>query len=194
MGDEVNNERQAAEDESSAPVLLASPEDLTSIDLAKALAGLDHADDLALERALNNAAKSADEVGDAAGARGYRLLALLCTLHLRVDDPAEPWGPRFVGPEGRSYTASDFRGEQNAVLAGIIDGIAHPALRARIADVVWYNDRKQGGAAAAAIAAYSETIERRLDGTYNRGIDCGQHGWRPTRAHSTVTPATSGGR
>lgn len=168
MGDEANDEHDATEDESSAAVLLASAEDLASIDLEKALEGLDRADDLALEGALDRAAKAADEAGHAARARGYRLLMFLCTLHLQVEDPAEPWGPRFVGPEGRSYTASDFRGEQNAVLAGIIDGIAHPALRARIADVVWYNDRKQGGAAAAAIAAYSETIERRLDGTYAR--------------------------
>src|SRR5690606_21262558 len=86
MAEETNeaiDEPDMAEDEPSAAVLLASAEDLASIDLEKALAGLDHADDLALEQALNSAAKSADEAGDAAGARGYRLLMFLCTLHLR---------------------------------------------------------------------------------------------------------------
>ncbi|MXO58907.1 DUF4209 domain-containing protein [Altererythrobacter salegens] len=169
--DEVTDEEEGAAEESATPVLLASADDFAAIDLVKALEGVDRADDLALEQAFNRAAEAADEAGDAAGARGYRLLMFLCTLHLRVEDPAEPWGPRFVGPEGRSYTASDFRGEQNAVLADVVDGIAHPALRARIADVVWYNDRKQGGAATASIAAYSEIIQRRLGGTYARPFE-----------------------
>lgn len=155
-------------DEVSTPVLLASAEDLASIDLDKALAGFDRADDYALEDALNEAAKNAAARGDQGVERGYQLLSFLCTLHLKVEDPAEPWGPRFQGSTGRSYTASDFRGEQNAILAGIIQTIAHPGLRARIADVVWYNDRKQGAAAVVAVEAYCKAIEGRLDGTYAR--------------------------
>lgn len=163
---DTNSGQSEEKVKASAEVLLASAEDLAEIDLEKALLGIERADDHALEQALERAAKLADEAGDAASARGYRLLMFLCTLHLRENDTAETWGPRFRGPEGRSYTASDFRGEQNGLLAGFIDKIAHPALRARVADVVWYNDRSQGVAAAAAIQAYCDSIESRLSGTY----------------------------
>src|SRR3546814_3920288 len=119
--------------------------DLT-LDLTAALDDLDRADDHALERALDSAREKAEGRGDTAAQRGYRLLSTLCTFHLRVEDQAEVWAPRWQGPDGRSYTASDFRGEQTAILADMVATIPHPALRARVADVVWYNDRKIGRA------------------------------------------------
>lgn len=150
----------------TAAEIIASADDLASIDLSAALAGLERADEYALETALIAAVKSAEEVGNEAQARGYRLLMLLCTLHLRIEDPGEPWGPRWQGPEGRSYVASDFRGEQTAALAGYLEHIGHPALRARVADVVWYNDRRQSAAASRAIDAYCAAVRGRLDGAY----------------------------
>lgn len=161
MGDE-----QEVEVGSTASVIHASADDLNAIDLDKVLEGFDRADEYALEQTLGVAAKAAADEGNTAQVRGYQLLMFLCSFSLKVEDPGEPFGARFVGPEGRSYMASDFRGEQNAALAEMAEGIKHPALRARVADVVWYNDRKQGAAAAAAIAGYSETIRHRLDGTY----------------------------
>jgi hypothetical protein len=151
-----------------ASLVLASADDLSILDLKTALSGLNRADDHALEQALNQAAKEAEERGDLASQRGYRLLSILCTFHLRVDDQGEAWGPRWQGSEGRSYTASDFRGEQTAILAGIAESIAHPALRARVADVAWHNDRARGPMASLAIHAYCEVIERRVEGSYVR--------------------------
>ncbi|MFK3889215.1 DUF4209 domain-containing protein [Sphingomonas sp. NPDC079357] len=157
------------EQETDPPsVVLASLADLASADIAAALDGLDHADDHALERALDHAAKEAEARGASPAQRGYGLLSILCTLHLRVEDQAAVWGPRWQGPEGRSYTASDFRGEQTAILAEMAGAITHPALRARVADVVWHNDRARRAAANLAVEAYCELIERRLDGSYVR--------------------------
>jgi hypothetical protein len=168
LGDEASVDPQAESDESPASSVLASAADLATLDLATVLDGLECVDDHTLEQALDHAVQDAEARGDADAQRGYRLLSILCTFHLRVEDPAEAWGPRWQGPEGRSYTASDLRGEQTAILAGTIDSIAHPALRARVADVVWYNDRSQGAAATSAVEAYCEVIERRLKGTYVR--------------------------
>lgn len=150
------------------PLTLASPADLASVDLTAAFDGLDHADDHALEQALNRAAENAEARGDGAALRGYQLLSILCTFHLHVEDQAEVWGPRWQGSERRSYMASDFRGEQTAILADMAGTIPHPALRARVADVVWSNDRAQGAAGMLAVEAYCELIERRLDGSYVR--------------------------
>ncbi len=146
--------------------LVASTDDLAATNLSAALDGLERADEYVLETALLAAMKAAEAADARDQERGYRLLMLLCTLHLRIEDPAEPWGPRWQGPDGRSYTASDFRGEQTVVLADFVDRIVHPALRARVADVVWYNDRRRAGAALSAINAYCEAVRGRLDGTY----------------------------
>ncbi|WP_162249560.1 DUF4209 domain-containing protein [Rhizobium sp. Root149] len=151
--------------------VFASADDLASIDVDAILHGLDRADEYALETAFIEAVKAAEAAGLDSQARGYRLLLLLCMLHLRTDDPAEPWGPRWQGPNGRSYTASDFRGEQTAILVAFIEKVTHPTLRARIADVVWYNDRRQGKAAQTAIEAYCEVVRGRLDGTYMARIN-----------------------
>jgi hypothetical protein len=51
-----------------------------------------------------------------------------------------------------------------ATLSGSAQSI--PGSVPRVADVVWYNDRKQGVAAAVAVEAYCEAIQGRLDGTY----------------------------
>jgi hypothetical protein len=153
-------------EETTTPVILASLEDFRAIDLPSILGGLDRADDHAIETALNQAAEVADGDGRADAARAYRLLMFVCTFHLRVEDRAEAFGPRWRSETGRSYIPSDFRGEQNQILATVMKDIAHPALRARIADVVWYNDRKQGAAAALAIAAYCQVVRNRLDGIF----------------------------
>lgn len=146
--------------------ILASASDLAALEIDRVLEKVDRGDDHALEQALGAAAQAAEGQGNEAAARGYRLLAILCTFHLRVEDPGQAWAPRWEGPEGRTYTASDFRGEQNEILASILGAISHPALRARVADVVWYNDRSKSGAAKLAVEAYCELIERRLDGRF----------------------------
>ncbi len=149
------------------PTVFASADDLASIDIDAILRDLDRADEYALETAFIEAVATAEAAGFDNQVRGYRLLLLLCTLRLRTDDPAEPWGPRWQGSNGRSYAASDFRGEQTAILAEFIDNVTHPTLRARIGDVVWYNDRKRAEAASAAIDAYCEVVRDCLNGTYS---------------------------
>lgn len=51
-------------------------------------------------------------------------------------------------------------------MAAIVPAISHPALRARVADVVWFNDRKQWEAGNAAVSAYCEIVEMRMNGTF----------------------------
>ena len=162
---------ESQETEETPTKLLASAEDLAAIDLDSALAKVARADDHSLESALRKAGEAAEAAGDTAAERAYRLLGIICTFHLRTEDPAQPWAPRWEGPDGRTYTASDIRGEQTAILAAFVGGIEHPALRARVADVVWYNDRSQVAAADIAFKAYCDMIERRLDGRYTARFD-----------------------
>ena len=60
---------------------------------------------------------------------------------------------------------SDIRGEQSDVLEAVLPRIKHPALRARIADIVWTNDMRKGGVAKAAIDAYCDCVEGLMSGS-----------------------------
>ena len=76
------------------------------------------------------------------------------------------FGPQLVLNDRRTAIPDDFHGAQNQALAAILPAIAHPGLRARIADTVWTNDRRQVAAANAAVDAYYEAAEGLASGRY----------------------------
>lgn len=114
-------------------------------------------------RALARNAEAAQNHGHA---RVFSALSQVCGIHLRGQDRAEPWGPMFSSTEGRSAIPSDFKGEQSEAFAKIFMGVANPGLKARLADIVWSNDRKAGDAAATAIEAYKCAAIGLMDGVY----------------------------
>ncbi|HDL7734722.1 DUF4209 domain-containing protein [Yersinia enterocolitica] len=158
-----NNEDYISE---NTTLVLASTDDLAAIGLTTVLKDFSQCEDYAMAQSLFKLAKDAESTNNIHAQRSYHLFAVLCSLHLRVEDPAEPWSPKWQGANNRSYIASDFRGEQNEILEKIVNKIPHPALRARVADVVWYNNRKCRDAAVAAVEAYCDTIKQRLDGKF----------------------------
>ncbi|HEN3625776.1 TPA: hypothetical protein U5E31_002432, partial [Yersinia enterocolitica] len=158
-----NNEDYISE---NTTLVLASTDDLAAIGLTTVLKDFSQCEDYAMAQSLFKLAKDAESTNNIHAQRSYHLFAVLCSLHLRVEDPAEPWSPKWQGANNRPYIASDFRGEQNEILEKIVNKITHPALRARVADVVWYNNRKCRDAAVAAVEAYCDTIKQRLDGKF----------------------------
>ena len=95
----------------------------------------------------------------------FRLLGEIAGIHL---DPAERggiWGPGTSFDNRRSMIPSDIRGEQSDVLEAVLPRVEHPALKARIADIVWTNDKRKGGVAKTAIDAYCDCIEGLMDGS-----------------------------
>jgi hypothetical protein len=151
--------------ESSQPRALVTAADFEAVDFEAPIRGLDtteaHEFYQAYERAFHAARQANDEVAQTV----YRLLAQLCSMTLRPSDPGNIWIPLFTMANGASSpTAEDFRGEQTANLSAIVCRIASPALRARVADVAWTNNRRDGASAAAAIDAYCESVAGLLDG------------------------------
>lgn len=119
----------------------------------------------ALEGAYSTAFKRAEAEGDEAAHRVYLLLANLVDIRLTPEDRAQPWQSMIVWANGsRSAIPDDFRGAQTEILAAQLDRIQHPVLRARIADIVWTNDRARAAAADIAIDAYCECAEGLLSG------------------------------
>lgn len=142
--------------------------ELRSAEINALLEGNDGSDTFALTGPLRDARAVAEESGAEARSKVLGFIHDLLNIHLKADDRAEPFGPRFQSANGRTCTASDFRGEQNAILAEFACEVEHPVLRARLADIAWYNDRKLGDTGKLAVAAYAETIERRISGELHR--------------------------
>lgn len=96
----------------------------------------------------------------------YRLLASACGLHFRLHDKAGAFGPKMTSGNGRTPIPEDWLGDQTDAMFDILEEIEHPAVRARLADVVWTNDRKKGKAAQIAVMAYCECVEGLVRGVY----------------------------
>jgi DNA mismatch endonuclease Vsr len=86
-------------------------------------------------------------------------------IHLTPADRGKMWGPEAQKADRRTMVPSDIRGRQSDVLEVVLPRIRHPALRARIADVVWTNDLRKGAVAKVAIDAYCDCIEGLMDGS-----------------------------
>jgi hypothetical protein len=88
------------------------------------------------------------------------MLAAVMDMHLKAQEPNEPFGPMVVWADGRRSAApGDFRGEPVDVLAQMAARAKHPVLRARFADVCWLLDRKRAQLGMTAISAYVEIVK-----------------------------------
>lgn len=117
-----------------------------------------------LERAFSRASEAAEGEGRRPAAAAFHLLSGAMSIVLRPADKGAAWGPRQTNGAYRSPAPEDLRGDQTPVLADLASLVAHPGLKARLADLAWTNDRKLGRAAATAIEGYCEAAERLLSG------------------------------
>lgn len=132
------------------------------------LDGVDRSDVHALGSSLRDAAKQAKLDGKNDKVVALSFLENILTIHLRPDDPAAPYGPMAEFERGRTCIPSDFAGDQNDIIAEFAPLAMHPVLRARLADIAWYNDRKKSKLGKLAVKAYCEIIDQRLNGTLHR--------------------------
>jgi hypothetical protein len=159
-------EDAAATPETSGPARNVTMEEFQVVGLAGPIAGIDQIDCHVLEQAYLRAAEAAHAAGREIETRAYCLLASLCGLHFKIDDPATVFGPQWVMNGRRTAIPEDFRGDQNSVLEAIITQLSNPGLRARVVDVAWINNRRARTAAIAAIEAYCEAVEGLMSGRY----------------------------
>ncbi|WP_417642419.1 hypothetical protein [Enterobacter kobei] len=142
-------------DKAIVPVVLATAEDFTTFNFESLLPEPVSCDYHELNHQFEALAQSSDE----AHKRVYGLLKAICSFRLKADNPVQPWGPVWSGPKGRSYIPSDFRGQQNDILSNVVIQIENRLLRARVADIIWSNDKSKNDAATVAINTYCELID-----------------------------------
>lgn len=146
------------------PFPLVTLDDFHAVNFQAVAATTDSANCAVLARLYGEAAHNARAVAREAEARVFSVLNSVCGQHFKPGDPAEPFGPMWVTGGQRSAIPQDFKGEQAAVFQNLLPEIAHPGLRARLAEMVWLNDRKAHEAARVAIMAYCEAANALLDG------------------------------
>ena len=156
---------------------LVTAADFDAVDFESPIRGIDIADAHEFYQTFASASVEAREAADLQGEKVYRLLAQLCSMFMRPTDQGSVWQPVLTLTNGtHSPIAETFQGEQTTVLASIVSRITSPALKARIADVVWSNTRRDGVSSAAAIDVYTELAASLLDGRLSTS-----HGQQPMR-------------
>lgn len=95
----------------------------------------------------------------------YGLLRDISGMYLSPGDPGGAWRAGFSSSDGRTMIPSDIRGEQSDVLEEVLPRFKHPALRARIADILWTNDTRKAAIAKVAIDSYCDCVEGLMDGS-----------------------------
>lgn len=158
-------------DQAEEPLFeFCSSADFAESGLNAYLRGHADADDHALRDGLRAAGLEARAAGEDARSRVFGLVAGLMSLHLRIEDPAEVFGPMLAMGTRRSIIPSDVRGDQTDILAEQTGLLAHPSVRARLGDVAFLNARRHHGAGRAAMDAYCELAMGRLDGAFPSSI------------------------
>lgn len=137
-----------------------------AVDIEAPIRELGIADPHAMFAAYNQAIADGIEAENAPAQRVYILLRDICSIVMQTSNRAAPWVPMVTWANGtRSAIVDDFRGPQTDVLSAIVGQIADAGLRARIADIAWWNNRCDGHSAAVAIEAYCDCVMGLLDGT-----------------------------
>jgi hypothetical protein len=145
-------------------------EQFAAVDWQAPLSGTRKADAGDIADLYAKAAKAAEAAGETAAERVFWLLFHVCNIVLDTTDRATPFRPRLILTDGRSAEPGDYRGAQSEVLAALLPDIVHPGLKARLADVVWTNDRRARDAASAAVEAYCEVVEGLLADTFDEAV------------------------
>lgn len=138
---------------------------IAKVGLAAVLAPVAEDDDYAVERQLRSAEREARAAGDIDRADVLELFASIMFIAVRPDDEVNPFTAKLIMDGRRSMIPDDIVGEQSAVLADVVETLPNAHLRAKVGDIVFYNNRKHWKAAAVAIDAYCEIAQGRLDDT-----------------------------
>lgn len=136
----------------------ASVNDFQQTEISRLLETVDTLDFYSFDSELSARSRQALANKNHSGYRAYRVLMVVCSYHFSVDRQ-DAFGPRLIRDGMRTPIPADIAGEQSQALATIAEMIDHPLLRARVADVAWYNHRNLHRSAVLAITSYCQTIE-----------------------------------
>lgn len=89
-----------------------------------------------------------------------QLLTDLTSCHVEPDNPVKPFKPMWIVDGKRSLIPSDLCSEQFDEIAEFVPSVSNRGLKARLADVVWFMQRRRRDMAAFAIESYCDCIKQ----------------------------------
>ena len=156
-----DNQRPTTDPPDDSPVMI---DEFQAVDVEAPIRDSSNVDCTSLGGLYATAASEQADAGNTIEHRVFRLLALIAHMTFQPEDRAEPYAPQWVTGNRRSIIPVDLKGEQSRALATIAPGIQNPGLRARLADIAWYNDRSSQTMVRLAIGAYCEAIDAVVKG------------------------------
>lgn len=152
----------------------ASEQDFAATDVNEPLRNCSSADCSEISRLYKVAADAAEKAHESPKELTFAMLGSVASFMFTPNNRDEPFSPMARFGDRRTAQPSDFIGPLVAVLAGQIARLEHPAIRTRVADLVWLLDRKQVAAGQTALRGYLEIVTCVRDGTLSfrtTGID-----------------------
>lgn len=137
----------------------ASIDDLEGLDFEAPLLGVISADCREISERYRIASQQGDGQVETASTRIFALLTAVTGMYFKPDDKDEPFGAMCIFDGRRSAITSDFS-DHIELLAHLASHATNLALRARLCDVCWLLDRKQGKLGLAAMSAYCDLVEK----------------------------------
>ena len=114
---------------------------------------------------INNKLREVVDDPELDDAAPIHLMIGITSYHVDPDNSTEPFKPMFVMQGRRALTPSDLMDEQIDALSEITPQITNAGLRARLADVVWFSQRRRQDMAKLAIDSYCDCIEQVKSGS-----------------------------
>ena len=145
------------------PWLLATADDLSSVDFEAPIRGSVAADAGELSQLFGQAAHAATGPADlfTAERRVFVMLASLTGMHFKPHDRNEPYAPFASLSDGqRTAIPSDFRGPILDSLAELAERTSNLVLKARLADVCWLLERRRSSLGRVAITSYIKIVQQ----------------------------------
>ncbi len=143
---------------------MVTADDFKATDIEAPIQGSRHVDCLSLGRLYKAFASDQKECGSEASYRVYGMLSSILYINLKPQDISEPYSRAYDFDGVKSMIPSELRGEQSDILGELVTGIRNPGLRARIADIVWLNNKKRADMAREAVMAYCQIVQDVLEG------------------------------
>lgn len=154
------NDQATEVDEPAKPAFSASADEIRNCPWHSLIQSSPERNCISYFSAFADAAGERAAAGDGTGARVYRFLSVVSSFLLNPDDLGSPFGPSWVGLNGRrSRLPDDFAPEDFAALSAILPEVEDAEFRARIADLLWVGKRDHK-AASVAIRAYIESAAK----------------------------------
>lgn len=145
------------------PVVPVTAGEFAAVDIEAPIRGSKSVHCMDFSKLYNAAASESEKRGHTSEVRVFSLLNNITYIHFKPEDQSEPFGPVFESRGWRNMIPSDLQGDQSTAIAVIVPSIRNAGLRARLADIVWYNDQKRADMAKQAIGAYCESVQSVLD-------------------------------